>query len=301
MAVPALTGINPAAGPTSGGDLVRLVGTGFAPNVAILFDGASAEVLSVREEAGVWLADVRPPAHLEGAVDVLLRNLDVDGVPVPGEDALLAGAYRFLRPRIVSESDLTRIVRTLLRELKRQVLANASMTVSVDYDDTTIDGLNVVALSKLPSLVLSGPRVVENRFFSTNEPHEDMIPGAGGPELQRRRPPLTVDLAFTLTAASDRTVELLNLMAAVATFLNRNRWIALPRDPEDDGAGTVRWEMDPEGEVQTRLDGPDDIRAFTWGFVVRGFDIDEGLPADLGKAVAEAVLETEPFFQGGRP
>jgi len=301
MAVPALTSINPASGPTSGGDLVRLAGTGFAPNVAILFDGAPAEVLSVREEAGVWLADVRTPAHVEGPVDITLRNLDVDGVPVPGEDALLAGAYRFLRPRIVSESDLTRLVRTLLRELKRQVLANASMTVSVDYDDTTIDGLNVVALSKLPSLVLSGPRVVENRFFSTNEPHEDVVPGAGGPELLRRRPPYTVDLAFTLTAASDRTVELLNLMAAVATFLNRNRWIELPRDPGDPDSESVRWEMDPEGELQTRLDGPDDVRAFTCGFVVRGFDIDEGLPVDLGRAVAEAVLETEPIAPGGAP
>lgn len=301
MAVPVLTGINPASGPTSGGDLVRLAGTGFAPKVAILFDGAPAEVLSVREESGAWLADVRTPAHLEGSVDVLLRNLDADGQPVPGEEALLAGSYSFLRPRIVTESDLTRLVRTLLRELKRQVLANASMTVSVDYDDTTIDGLNVVALSKLPSLVLSGPRVVENRFFSTNEPHEDVVPGAGGPELLRRRPPYTVDLAFTLTAASDRTVELLNLMAAVATFLNRNRWIVLPRDPGDPDSESVRWEMDREGDLQTRLDGPDDVRAFTCGFVVRGFDIDEGLPADLGRAVAEAVLETEPIAPGGAP
>jgi hypothetical protein len=59
--------------------------------------------------------------------------------------------------------------------------------------------------------------------------------------------------------------------------------------------------MDPEGELQTRLDGPDDVRAFTCGFVVRGFDLDEGLPADLGRAVAEAVLETEPIAPGGAP
>lgn len=301
MAVPALTSINPASGPSSGGDITRLTGDGFAPRVDVLFGGVPAEVLAIREEAGVWLADVRSPAHAEGTVDVVLRNLDEDGVPVPGEEANFAAAYRFLRPRIVSESDLTRLVRTLLRELKRQVLASVSMTVSVDYDDTTIDGMNVVALSKLPSLVLSGPRVVENRFFSTNEPHEDVVPGAGGPELMRRRPPFTVDLAFTLTAASDRTVELLNLMAAVATFLNRNRWVELPRDPGAPDSESVRWEMDPEGELQTRLDGTDDLRAFTWGFVVRGFDIDEGLPADLGRAVAEAVLETEPIAPGGAP
>jgi len=284
VTVPTLNEITPSSGPTAGGDIVRLVGTGFAPRVEVLFGDAAAEVLSVREEAGVAIVDVRTPPHPEALVDVTLQNLDAPG-PVPGERTTLAEAYRFLRPRIVQEATLTRLVRGLLRELKRQVLANVSMTVSVDYDDTTIDGLNVVAIAQLPSLVLSGPRVVENRFFSLNEAHEDVITGTAGPELVRRRPPYTVDLAFTLTAASDRTVELLNLMAAVATFLNRNRWIELPRDPGQPGAGVVQWEMDPDGEFQTRLDGPDDVRAFSCGLVVRGFDVDEGLPMDVGKAV----------------
>jgi hypothetical protein len=301
MAVPTLSSVSPATGPTAGGDVVRLTGTGFAAEVAVLFGDAPAEVLSVRDEADVWLADVRTPAHADAVVDVTLRNLGAAGDPVPGEEAVLAGAYRFLRPRIVAESDLTRFVRKLLRELKRQVIENVSITVSIDYDDTTVDGMNVVAISKLPSLVLSGPRVAENRFFSTNEPHEDVVPGPAGPELMRRRPPYTVDLSFTLTAASDRTVELLNLMAATATFLNRNRWVELPRDLDDPDAGVVRWEMDPEGEFQTRLDGPDDVRVFTCGFVVRGFDIDEGLPLDVGKAVAETELETEPIAPGGAP
>ena len=120
----------------------------------------------------------------------------------------------------------------------------------------------------------------------------------------RRRPPYTVDLEFTVTAASDRTVELLNLMAAVATFLNRSRWIEMPRDPGDISKGNARWEMDPQGEFRTRLDGPDDVRAFTCGFVVRGFDIDEGLPRDLGKAVDTTELDTEaiaPALPGGSP
>ena len=299
MAVPTLTGITPTSGPTAGGDLVRISGTGLAAQVVVLFDGLAGEVLGIRDEAGASVADVRTPPHAEGTVDVVLRNLDDTGEPVPGEEATLSGAYRFLRPRIVAESDLTRLVRTLLRELKRQVLANVSMTVSVDYDDTTVDGMNVVAISKLPSLVLSGPRVAEDRFFSTNEPHEDVVAGAAGPELVRRRPPYTVDLVFTLTAASDRTVELLNLMAAVATFLNRNRWVEMPRDPAEPAAGVARWEMDPDGDFQTRLDGPDDVRAFTCGLVVRGFDLDEGLPLDVGRAVVETELQTEALPSGG--
>jgi hypothetical protein len=301
MATPAINTISPTAGPASGGDLVRITGSGFAARFEVLFGDVPADVVSVRDEGGVSLADVRTPGHAEAVVDITLRNLDASGAPVPGEEAVLGGCYRFLRPRIVREADLTRLVRGLLRELKRQIIANTSMTVSVDYDDTTIDGLNVVALSRLPSVVLSGPKVNENRFFSTNEPHEDVVPGSSGPELLRRRPPFTVDLSFTITAASDRTVELLNLMAAVATFLNRNRWLELPRDPDDEGAGAVRWEMDPEGDFQTRLDGPDDVRAFNCGFVVRGFDIDEGLPLDRGKEVAELGLDTDAIPPGGTP
>ena len=301
MGIPVINGLSPSTGPTAGGDLVRVTGSGFAARVAVLFGDAFAEVISVRDEAGTSIADLRTPGHAAEVADLTLRNLDAAGTPVLGEEVVLSGAYRFLAARIVQEADLTRLVRGLLRELKRQIIANASMTVSVDYDDTTIDGLNVVAISRLPSVVLSGPKVSENRFFSTNALHEDVVPGSSGPELLRRRPPFTVDLSFTITAASDRTVELLNLMAAVATFLNRNRWLDLPRDPEDEYAGSVRWEMDPEGDFQTRLDGPDDVRAFTCGFVVRGFDIDEGLPLDLGKAVAEFDLDTEAIAPGGTP
>ena len=51
-----------------------------------------------------------------------LSNVDAAGNPVVGESIALAGAYRFLRPRIVREADLTRLIRTLLRELKRHVI-----------------------------------------------------------------------------------------------------------------------------------------------------------------------------------
>lgn len=300
MAAPTLTTLTPTAGPASGGDLVRLVGTGFASKIAVRFGGRPATVVAVRDEAGVSLADVRIPALQAGAVDVELANLDSAGTPVVGESVLLAGAYRVQRATVAREADLTRAIRQLLRELKRQVLPNVSATVSVDYDDTVLDGLNVVAMAKVPSLVLSGPTLRPNRFYSANTPQEDVVAGSSGPERVRRKPPFTVDLVFTLTAASERTAELFNLMAAVATFLNRNRWLELPRDPDDATRGSVRWELDADGEFRTQLAGKDDVRAFTCGFVVRGFDVDEGLPLDLGKLVADPQLQTQPFA-GGAP
>jgi hypothetical protein len=257
MAAPRITGLNPVEGPASGGDLVRVTGTDFGSAVEVRFGDETARVNSLHHEAGVSVVDIHTPAHPDGSVGVTVRNIDGRGVPIPGEEATLAGAYRFHRSRLVQESDLTRLVRALLRKLKTQVLEATSISVSVDYDDTVIDGVNVIALAQLPAVVLSGPRIDENRFFSTNVAHEAAVLGENGPELLRRRPPYTVDLEFTITAASDRTVELLNLMAAVATFLNRSRWLEMRRNPADGTQGTVQWEMDPRGEFRTRLDGPD--------------------------------------------
>jgi len=295
-----LASVAPETGPTGGGDLVRVTGTGFGAQVQVRFGGQPALVLAVRAEAGTSVADVRTPAHEAGLVDVELVNLDAAGTPIPGELGSLVGTYRYARPTVAREADLTRVVRQLLRELKRQVLANVSATVSVDYDDTVIDGLNVVALAKVPSLVLSGPTLRPNRFYSANASHEDVVSGTSGPEVVRRKPPYTVDLVFTLTATSERTAELFNLMAAVATFLNRNRWLELPRDPADATRGVLRWEMDPDGEFRTQLSGKDDVRAFTSGLVVRGFDVDEGLPLDFTRPVIEPRLELQPIA-GGAP
>ena len=85
--------------------------------------------------------------------------------------------------------------------------------------------------------------------------------GVSGPELRRRRPVFTVDLSFTITAASESTVELLNLMAAVATFLTRNRDIAMLRDPDQPELGEVQWEMEPDGDFRTNLRDQAGVRA----------------------------------------
>lgn len=301
MAIPVLTSIAPTSGPSSGSDLVRITGTDFAEKVAVSFGGSHAEVLVVRESGGLSVVDVRTPAHAPGFVEVTLTNLNENDEPIPGEQAVLPDAFRFLRSQITTEADLTRLVRTLLREFKRQIVENSSIAVSVDYDDTTVDGLDVVAISELPSLVLSGPRMEENRFFSLNESREIGVSGPFGPEVVRHRPPYTMDLNFTITVASDRTVELLNLMAAVATFLNRNRWIEMPRDPSEPSHGTARWEMDPDGEFRTRLDEGDDVRVFTCGITIRGFDIDEGWPIDIGRVVDTTEIDTSPIEHGGLP
>ena len=290
MATPTLTSVTPAAGPCSGGELVRLTGTGFAPVVEVRFGGVLSEVVAVHDEDGVSYADVRTPGHDAGAVDVTLRNPD-------GEEAALPGGYVFERAKLVDECDFTRLVRTLLRELKRQVLAATSISVAVDFDDTPGDGLDLVAMAELPALVLSGPRLATSRAYATNVPLE--LPAEDG-DVLLHSPPTTFDLTFTLTGASERTAELLNLMRAVAAFLATNPWIEMPRDPARPEAGTARWELDAEGEMRASLRGEGDVRSFTCGLVIRGFDIHEGLVTGRTRAVDEPVLDTQ-SIEGDTP
>lgn len=293
MSTVALLSVSPIVGPTSGGDIVRVRGRGFAHRIDVRFGGVPGDVLNVRTAGGVSLADVRTPLRVPGLVDVEVSNLDDAGDPILGESAVLFDAYRFERPRLARESDLTRLIRTLLRELKVQVCANVSASVSVDYDDAPEDGLRLVAMATLPSIVVSGPVLRESRFYALSVPDEDIEETPSGVEIRRRKLPYTVDLAFTITVASERTAELFNLMAAMATFLNRNHWIAMARDPDVPTRGKVRWELEADGEFRTQLEGRDDVRAFTCGLVIRGFDIDEGLPLDVGATVVDPQLETE--------
>jgi IPT/TIG domain len=300
MTLPTLSNLTTASGPASGGAFVRLTGAGFAPRVAVLFGDLPATVLAVFADADLAVVDVRTPTHEPGLVAVTLQNLGPGGAPVPGEAATLPGAYRFLRPPLVVESDLVRLVRALLRALKREVLSNVSMTVALDYHDGADAGaFEAVPVTKLPALVVTGPRLQSSPFYGENVAVERAAVGPKGPELERLRPPYTADLLFTLTGASDRLAEVLNLMDAVVSFRNRTRWLAMARDPARPEAGEVRYELEPEGEVRPSLDGKDDVRAFVAGLRVRGFRFDEGMSLDRGRAVATASLEVG--GEGGGP
>jgi hypothetical protein len=282
--MPEITEVHPRVGPTSGGDVVRIEGTGFAPRVAVYFGSARAEVLDVFADATSSLAYVRTPAHEPGTVELRVANLDADGAPTE-EGAPLPAAYRFERAHLDDESELTRAVRALLRLLKRDVLENTSLRVSVDYSG---EGAPRPEPAALPALVLSGPRLPRNRFYGTNELRETVVMTATGPEIVRHQPPLTVDLAFTLKGSSNRVVELLNLMSAVGSFFARTKWLEMPRDAGS-ASELVRWEMDI-GDFQTAIEGPDDLGEFTVDVVVRGFDIEPGVFADRGRLVADVEI-----------
>ena len=325
MSAPSITSLNPPSGPTGGRTLVDVEGSGFRlpaapppsgptppprPPMQVLVGGREATEVRVRAPGRLTFLS---PIGDAGAVDVVLRNLDDSGAPIAGEEATLVSGFTYRLPPLAAESDLARLVRTLLRELKRQILPNVSLTVQTDFDAQTGDELHIAELASLPALVLVGPELREDRFYSLNQVPE--VAGSAGTGL-RRRVPYTVNLAFTLIGASDHTVELLNLMAATELFFHKNKFLEMARNPASLLTGRVRYEMDfaPDGDLRiTSQPNESNVRSFSGSFVVRGFDLedlagvaDEGVTEQTAPADAIVIgppqqLTTEPATHGHNP
>jgi len=319
MTIPTITSIAPVTGLTSGRALVTLVGTGMRlppppppsgptsgvlpVTVEVLFGGLRATKVSVRNDPANppngTIATCLSPPQAPGTVDVTLRNLDDDGEPIAGEEVMLPAAFSYERASLTRESELTRLVRTLLRSLKAQVLENLSLTVHTDFDDSTGDQLHVAAVSKLPALVIVGPELDENRFYSLNALPEDGGGDAVGLPFTVRRVPYTVDLTFQLVGMSEHTVELLNLMRLCTTFFHKNKHLEMDRDAADPSQGRVAYEMDfvAGGQFKTESrPNESNVRHFAGTFVIRGVDIDEpaGVVVDEGRTNQPVATTTEP-------
>lgn len=85
---PTLTAVAPVSGPTTGGTLLTLTGTGFAPGATVTIGGTAAtNVIIVAPE----LARVVIPAHAAGTVDVVLTNDDT-------QSATLTSGFTYAAP-----------------------------------------------------------------------------------------------------------------------------------------------------------------------------------------------------------
>jgi hypothetical protein len=296
---PSIESVSPAAVGAAGGELVRIVGAGIGASVAVVFGARAADVVSVIPDGARVFVDVRAPASEAGDVALVLQNLDAGGAPIPGETASVP--FRFVRALLGVESDLTRLVRTLLRALKSQVIANAATPVSLDYREQVS---SVIPVAKVPSLTVLGPDIRENRVYATNETAERATLGPAGPEVEILRPPVAVDLRFVLEVVTNTTADHLNLFTALVNFFHRNPYITIERDGRDPSAGTVKFPLFADGEARTaRVEDArgrkDDRHAFEWGLVVRGFPIDDHIATGRAQPASGVEIGLGPSTPAG--
>jgi hypothetical protein len=309
MAIPTITSIQPTRGPASGQTLLTITGTGMRlppqppagrptmgglrQTVEIRIGAQPATRVLVREDAtngGGTMATCLTPAGTPGLADIRIQNLDDAGQPIVGEAVLLPSAFTYQRPVLSTESSLTRLVRTMLRALKAQVIENVNLTVHTDFDAAPENGFDLAAVARLPALVLAGPELRQSRAYSINQqPVRALRDG-----LALHRVPYTVDVGFTLIGMTDRTAELLNLMSLCTLFLHKNKHLVLARDPDAADSGHVAYEMDfaPGGQFQVRSQPSEsNVRHFVGELVIRGFDIDEPHGIAIEHVYASSAIE----------
>lgn len=299
MAIPTISAITPNTVHTGGKSLVEITGTNFkvptlpppanepyttaAPTIAVLFGAVEALEVSVVSTTRLFALVPRSPIEIsgatnygEGSVDVTIRNLDDNGDPIPSEEVVETNGLSYLRVQLATESDFQRLIRQIVNEFRCQMIPNVQITAHTDFDSDPSDAANITDLAELPGIVLVGPSLRENRLFSQNAPitEEASTPG----EYLRRRVGYTVDLEFSIVGVSNLTAELVNLMAVVNGFFEKNKFLELARDPSNPSLGTVSYEIDLTEDGDITVSGsPNDsnIRVFSGRFVIRGFDMQD--------------------------
>lgn len=301
MAVPTIASLTPSVGPSIGRMSVEINGTNFRPattpdtgvlgsssftTAAVLFGGVPAYDVQV---FSTTLLIATPPPGDPGPVDVQVQNLDqTTGEPISGEVVVASGAFTYVRPIHTAEyqSDLTRVVRTLIRKMKAALLIEITDAVHTDYDETTGDELHVTKFASLPGITLVGPDLTENRFYSLNaEPDFDDTTTLDDDEeptqFVKTRVPYTVDLNFRVVGVSNSKNELLNLVSNFTAFMHATKYLVMQKVDGDPTKGTVKYEFDfaPDGQpktgrVRTTEENNSNLRVFEAHIMIRGFDIE---------------------------
>lgn len=256
MAVPTLTAVTPGEGHTGGRTVVELTGTGFKlpnppaptgkttappPSMRVLFGGRPAMNIAVTSATQLYC---QTPIHDPGLVDVVVQNIDDDGVLVPTEEATLVDAYTFARPDLSAHSELARALEAFIIEMRRQVSDNVDWAVHTDYASDT---QTIAYMGKLPAIVLDDLDLPEDR--STSEDSYDVQ--IDDETFVERRAPIVVNALFTIMGMANDPPTLLTLIQVVRAFFKKNPKLTYDRDANDPTLGEVSYNMgaDIDGRV----------------------------------------------------
>lgn len=278
---PTFASITPRTGRTGGRYLVTLLGTGFQlpavpaaagpvpvaePSVRVRFVTAAGvsytaprvDVLSARQ------LRVLVPACDAGVVGVVVENINAAGTVL--SSATAAQAFTFGRPDLTATGQRSTVVlatRTLLQALKREVLENTSLTVHTEYDASPTDGTDAIEFATLPAIVLSGPRLVTNRMYASNElvQTQDSVDAT---LAYQERPVRARDIEFDVTVASTLQIELMALMHEVEAFFERNTRLTVGDDTYE-----LQQPLSADFNVTSHA-GPDNVRQAGTRCVIRG-------------------------------
>ena len=267
-------------------------------------------------EVPVSLLPVVSPNYGAGVVDVTVENIDQDGKTL-GTPAVLPQAYTYTRKDLAEESSISRLSRAVILELKKQIISNIVMTTHTDYDGSFGDGLHITELAETPALIITGPKLTENRVHAyrrlapvTYKESVQRLPGDSdtlltedgdelttedGDELTqitrefiRNDVPYTADAAYQLIGVSHSQQEIQNLMTLVVQFFHLNKYITV-----DGSEFEIMFSLNGEPDARSSASNSN-LRSFSCSFYVQAFSIGVDRPMEISKE-----LENVPQLEAG--
>lgn len=323
MAVPTIALVTPNEGSTIGSTLIEIYGTNFQlpaipntvpvpvqpPAVEVLFDGIPSPLVEVITDGRLLITT---PPHAEvntagsvGGVDVIVRNLDLNGDVIAGETVTATAAYTYQLPQLYRLTRLQYLVDSFITLLKERINPEVMLnSPSTDWDDSPNDGLSITAIAKFPAIVLNGPSIRESRFYSVNTFTETDLQPPTIEEFTVRREPRTVNIGFEVLLLSNNTQEILNLSDAFTEFMHVTKLFSVPVDISDPTGDTVDIELDFQGggDLSWATEENDsNVKQMRGSIILRGFDIVDGpfigKGAPLGAKLGCPDVALEEFFQ----
>lgn len=299
MAVPTLTSITPASGHPGGRELVEIIGTNFAlppdppatgyvggsypESVEIEFNGQAA--IDVRVWTDQLITCLVPPYRDDPSVlnadpgfdvDVVIRNI---GPPI--EEDTFTDAFTYKRTDLArGDSVLRYVVRTLVRELRRQVINDIMPGKHIDFDGDPADSLDIVELARVPAIALFGPDIIEDKYRrSSAKPTTSSVSVL---EFEKKRPARISILRFTATLTAKGQREGLNLSNEFIEFFNRYPRLVVDVDSTDSSAGTVEFDMFlTDGPSRSGSANDDQVAVYDASFEIHGVPIDSDVGARI--------------------
>jgi len=298
MAVPTITNISPATGPTGGRNLIIITGTNFklppvpaalgpvagtgVPTVRVTIGGESAIDVDV---TGADQLRVLAPGFRGAdtqvnpivAVAIVVTNLDALGVPIPGETVTANSAYIYVRPALRAPAatyDNQRygnIVRNVLRVFRRQVHPNTELAnTSVDFGDVAVEIIHDV---KMPNVVIDGPTLLSDNVRSTNESRSTYNSSAG--RYDRFIAPVTRMLGFEVRCTVDNKLEGIAFQQSIEELFRRNGYLYVDIVPSTPSSGRERFPFClTQKPAFSPGSGAPDIHIVKAAFEIRGVDLE---------------------------
>lgn len=192
------------------------------------------------------------PPRLQDYADITVVNLSAGGGVLPGTHARWTDPIH-RNGTADAERRIGRLLRALARDLRQFAAPAARLALATDLDAP--GAVRMVPVSDGPALTLGGPRLTVARVATPGAPLVETIVTDQGLGRRPLNEPVSADLTFTITGTARSATELLSLMAAVATFIARTRWLELRAFPHNPASPLLRWDLDAETALTAEVSG----------------------------------------------